>query len=120
MEEQQLLEDTSSMIKLKTKSKLIKDTAGVYLFLSEKERGLSKQFVRYSRRSLLRDFKKGMRAINRKIPVYVELPKYEKKGNGMYTKETNGKPEQTASGNDIIEVGDTQLLSESNVSGLIE
>lgn len=84
MEERGLLEDTESMIRLKVKGKLIKDSEVLFEFLAQKEKALTGRFLRFARRQLFKDFKKGIKQINKKIAVFVELPKYEEKAPGIY------------------------------------
>lgn len=43
----------------------------------------AKSFLRVTRRSILRDYKKGLRQINKKVPVFVELGKVKKVDEGM-------------------------------------
>ena len=35
-------------------------------------------------KSFKKDLKKGLKIINKKVPLYIELPDYSKVGNGMY------------------------------------
>lgn len=46
---------------------------------------LPKKAVRLMHTTLVKDLIKGLRQINRKFPVYIELPNLKKEGNGMYS-----------------------------------
>ncbi|MBR4003778.1 MAG: hypothetical protein IKI95_06995 [Clostridia bacterium] len=65
----------------------------------------ARSFLGFTRRSLLKDYKKAFRQIDKKIPVFVELPTYEKCGNGM-TKQVFEDEEETPGQNDLIVVED--------------
>lgn len=91
MEEKNLLEDTKLMLRLQAKSKLIKDCETIFEFLSMKEKCLSKKFNKLSRKSIYKDFKNGLKKINKRMPVYVELPKIKSEGNGMYSMEEHSR-----------------------------
>ena len=43
----------------------------------------AKPFLRVTRRSALKDYKKGLKKINKNIKVFVEMPKIKSVGNGM-------------------------------------
>lgn len=84
MEEKPLLEDRESMIRLSHEGKLMKDCTALFEFLSQKEGCLPRKFKRRADKYIIRNFNRGMKQIEKKIPVFIELPKLEKKGNGMY------------------------------------
>lgn len=112
MEERELLEDTESMIRLKVKGKLMKDSELVFEFLAKKEGCLTKGFLRFARKQILKDFKKGIKQINKKIPVFVELPKYEEKAPGVYQtgEELNVGPEIQPSSREIVEIPSNGII----------
>ena len=85
MEEDFLYDDTKSMIRLKTKGKLIKDVCDIVGVLQRNRDALPKRMYKVAERSLSKDFKKGLKILNQHIPVYVELPKLKKEGNGVYS-----------------------------------
>ena len=68
----------------------------------------ARPLLRFTRRSILRDYKKAVRIVDKKIPVFVELPEYESVGNGM-VKEVSDS--EDASSTDLIEVNDFQSVS---------
>lgn len=84
------------MIRLSEKAKLTKDVTEVFSGLSKnKEVYLSlgrcgKRFRNMVVKSIYKDAKKGMKKINSKIPVFIEMPKYESTGNGAWV-EKHGK-----------------------------
>ena len=73
-----------SMKRLQVKAKLIEDCSVIFSGLSKRAEVLPKKFKKVAERNILRDYCKGLRIINKKCPVYVELPKIESCGNGMY------------------------------------
>ncbi len=92
MEEEFENNDIEPMIKLKEKGNLIRYVTKLLCILSENTAvytnlgRLGKRFRNKSVRTLYKDYKRGLSQINRKIPVYVELPKYQKEGDNMYSK----------------------------------
>ncbi len=88
-EEQKLLDDTTSMLRLKKKAKLVKDCSIIFKQMSESravfDSRTGKKFRTFTEKSVLKDFIKGMKEIDKKIPVFVELPKVESAGNGGYS-----------------------------------
>ena len=65
------------MIRLDLKDSLIKETGSVYLYLSQLKKVLP-WYVRFlASWSVYLDFKKGLRQINKKAKVYLELPKLQ-------------------------------------------
>ena len=87
MEEDKLLNDTESMLRLKQKAKLIKDIFLIYESLSSKRQCCPKSSMRVAFRNITRDFKKGLKQIDKKFPVFIELPKLKKEGNGAYSEQ---------------------------------
>lgn len=110
--EKELLDNTESMIRLKVKSKLIKDVETVFEFLSKKEQCLTGRFLRFTRKQLFKDFKAGIKQINKKISVFVELPEYEEKGSGMYqvNNEIEVSSDITAKYGDIVEMSESGII----------
>ena len=91
-----LFTSLTSMEKFQVKGKLILDHALLFEFLSQyKECFVScnaKSVLNLSIRSVKRDFRKALRIIDRRMPVFAELPKIVNKGNGTTQKvnaETN-------------------------------
>lgn len=93
MEEKDLFDGTVPMERLKQKAKLISDTIRVFSGISKYEKVLPRRFRKKAVTSLQSDFIKGLKQINKKIPVYIELPKLESCGNGMY-KEVDPKTKE--------------------------
>lgn len=79
-----------SMQRLRLKIGLIHDCHIAFCDLAEKKNVSPKSFRRQAERSIKRDFRKGLKQIDKKVPVYFELPKYESVGNGMW-KEVDSK-----------------------------
>ena len=85
------------MIRLDEKKILIQDVLDIYSLMSRytgdpnsKEKGrfagcIPKKLKKRADKSILRDFVKGLRQIDKKCPVYIELAKLKKEGNGMYS-----------------------------------
>lgn len=88
------------MIRLDEKKALIQDVLDIYSLMSRytgdpnsKEKGrfagcIPKKLKKRADKSILRDFIKGLRQIDKKCPVFVELAKLKKEGNGMYSEVT--------------------------------
>lgn len=112
-EEEDLLVNTASMLRLKLKAKLIKDTSSIFKDLSKNKAVLPKRYLRISERTLMCDYKVGLKIINQKTPVYIELPKLSEAGNGMYS-------EIRADGEKEINVPDNPMLEDTGNTGLIE
>ncbi len=93
MEEKDLFDGTSSMERLKQKAKLIADCTRIFAGISKNDRVLSRRFKRKASRTLENDFMKGLKQIDKKIPVYIEMPKLESCGNGMF-KEVDPKTKE--------------------------
>lgn len=95
--EKGLFEDTVSMKRLKIKGKLIKDVSMLFKSLSQYKEVLKsyygKKFRRKAERSVYKDFVKGLKGVNSKVPVFIELPKLKEYGNGGYTEEKDSKKE---------------------------
>lgn len=75
------------MERLDLKIQLINDTLGVFNSLKDFGANAPKSIVKCIERSICRDLKVGLRIINKKVPVYIELPKYKEEGNGQYSYE---------------------------------
>jgi len=73
----------------------------MYSRLSYFEKCLPSSFKRIAIRTIRKDFKRGLKQINKKIEVYIELPKVEKVGEGMVKVEDK---EKKAVSRDLIEV----------------
>ena len=71
---------TPGMERIKYKKKLIKDVLNVFSEISSKHQSCPKAVARVMKKSVIKDLKKGLKVLNSKIPVYIELPKYEKVG----------------------------------------
>lgn len=93
MQEKDLFDDTQPMLRLRLKAKLISDTTRVFSGLAKNERALHRSFIKACRRSLEKDFKKGLKNIDKKVPIFIELPKLETCGNGMF-KEVDPKTKE--------------------------
>lgn len=86
------------MKRLEQKGELIADITNVFQGISQNLQVYSKcgyygfLFRRKAVKSVFKDFKKGLRVIEKKIPVYVELPKLEEKSNGGYVEHRANDP----------------------------
>lgn len=81
------------MIRLDEKSLLIKDCCSIYSYMSRYYSCLPRSFIRITNKSVMRDYKKGLKAIDKKCPVYIEMPNLRNEGNGMYSEEYSNKNE---------------------------
>lgn len=85
MEEEDLLYDTRSMLRLKAKGKLIKDVCDIVGVLQRNRNALPKSMYKVAEKSLKKDFKKGLKIVNQRIPIFIEMPELKKEGNGVYS-----------------------------------
>ena len=78
---------------------------------------LPKRAVRVLHNSLTRDLFKGLKIIDKKFPVYIELPTLKEEGDGMYSENHNNSDNK--SDKEII-VGDSPKLPKQEQQILIE
>lgn len=90
--------DAETMLRLKQKGKLIKDTSHVFEELAKKAQVYRElgwrgnRFLSGAVKSIHKDFKLGLNNINKKIPVFVELPTVKSVNeNGMVSKTFDGQ-----------------------------
>lgn len=119
MEERNLFDDTISMKRLAVKAKLIKDSSGLFKNLEKDRQVLNtyygKKYRRKAEKSVFKDFNKGLKIINNKIPVYIELPKLKPEGNGGYsisTAQNDDAPKEVIFEN-VLEVEEHKLIENS-------
>lgn len=80
------------MERLDLKSELIKDTLSLFNSLRDFGANAPKSIVKCIERSICRDLRAGLRIINKKVPVYIELPNYKEEGSGQYSCEYDNIP----------------------------
>lgn len=80
------------MERLDLKSELIRDTLNLFNSLRDFGANAPKSIVKCIERSICRDLRVGLRQINRKVPVYIELPNYKEEGSGQYSYEYVNEP----------------------------
>lgn len=92
--------EIDSMVKLTHKGKLVNDVSNLYSDIA-KNREVFTSLGRYGKRtrdkaikSLYKDFKKGLKILDEKVPVYIELPKCVEQDNGQYKEESFFKNEE--------------------------
>lgn len=85
-----LTENTDSMLKLRLKGKLINDVSSVFSEIAQ-NKGIYVECGRFGRRfknkavrSIYKDFCKGLKSLDKKIPVFIEIPKLQEYSNGTY------------------------------------
>ena len=101
MEEKDLFEDMASMQRLKYDAKLIADCTRVFSGIAKNERVLSRRFKKKACRLIEQNFIRGLKQIEKKIPVFIELPKFETCGNGIY-KEVDPKTKEPINNEVVI------------------
>lgn len=72
------------MERLDLKKELVDSVCSIYKTLSRCNQILPKSIKNRIARSIGVDLKAGLKQINKKVPVYVELPKYNEVGSGQY------------------------------------
>lgn len=104
------------MIRLNLKSDLINECCEIFLNINRfgqidahGNSNLPKSFKKLAIKSVNRDFKKGLKEINKKASVFIELPQYEKINDGIYSK--NYKNELLV---------DKEIIIENNTPMVIE
>ncbi len=118
MEEEIELQET--MERLKVKRQLILDVTELYEIFSKKIAVYKacgfygKKFLNKSVKEIYKDFKKGVKQINEKIPVFIELPTYRKEGENMYSKKSDLK------GNLTKEITVTTPILKTEKNGLVK
>ncbi|MBE5741210.1 MAG: hypothetical protein E7351_01590 [Clostridiales bacterium] len=97
-EELSEIDNVPLMERLKHKAKLIKSLDELWLSISANKRAYPKGFERTSVKSLMKDFKKGLKVIDKKNPVFIEMPTLKKAGTDGYVKKDyslpNGNPDE--------------------------
>lgn len=77
------IDDVPLMERLKHKIKLHDAVRQVWKTLSAEKQTYPKSYARMMQRTFLKDVKKGLKIINKKNKVYIEMPNLEEVGNGM-------------------------------------
>lgn len=90
------------MIRIDLKEELLNDCCNIYANLSRYNACLPKRIKRIITKSLSKDFKKGLKVINEKAPIYIELPKLKEEYNGAYSKEYDETVQQSDSKEIIV------------------
>lgn len=108
MENDKFYNSEISMKRLINKGRLIDDCSFLFSSLAEKREVLPKIFRKKCEKTILRDFRKGISIINKKIPVYIELPKLESCGNGMY-KEIDSRTKEPINNEITVTSMDNQI-----------
>lgn len=79
------IDKMDTMLRIALKGKLIKDCNEIFEKNDKYRLCHSKRFHKKVGRSIYKDFKAGLAEINEKVPVFIELPKYEKVGKNEYS-----------------------------------
>jgi len=74
-------------MRLDVKKELIEKCCSMFSRLSYYDKCLPRSFKRIAIRSIRCDFKRGLKQVNKKIKVYIELPKIKKVEEGMIKEE---------------------------------
>lgn len=117
MEEDKFYDSEISMKRLKNKGRLIDDCSILFCGLAENREVLPKSFRKKCERTILRDFRIGIRIINKKIPVYIEMPELKSVGNGMY-REVDSKTKEPI--NDEIHISAIDKQIEADMKKVID
>lgn len=85
--EDKVFEREGAMIRFQHKDALLACVEVIFKRIGRSKAVFPRAIIRITKRSILKDYKKGLKRINRRVPVYIELPKFVKEGNGMYSKQ---------------------------------
>ena len=77
------LDDIPIMERLKHKYKLHKTVAPLWREISAESKAYPRGYSRFMIKSFMKDVKKGVKIINQKNPVFIEMPKLKAVGNGQ-------------------------------------
>lgn len=80
------VDDTPTMERIRHKRKLIKDTNDIFSDLAKAREIYPRGYYNKVTKSIKRDVYIGLREINKKNPVYIEMAKLVKVGNGQTKK----------------------------------
>ena len=86
-------EEYTSMIRLQYKATLIEDCTQLFVILAKSQGCTPKKFRDCATKTILKDFKKGIKQINKKVPVFVEIPEYTEATKNSYAKTVAGESE---------------------------
>lgn len=100
-EELSEIDNVPLMERLKHKAKLIKGLDELWLSISANKRAYPKGFEKYAVKSLMKDFKKGIKVIDKKNPVYIEMPTLKKVNTDGYVKRVYDLPSENSADDDI-------------------
>lgn len=88
------LDGTPTMERIRHKKKLLQDTNGIFSDLSKYKTVYPKGYYNRILREIKKDVYKGFKVINKKNPVFIEMPKLESVGNGMVKEKYDGKNDE--------------------------
>lgn len=98
--EENLFNDVDSMVKLKYKGNLVGNVSELFSGVA-KNTEVFKSLGRYGKKtrnkavkSLYKDFSKGLKILDKRISVFVEIPKCIEQDNGQYKEERIDKPDE--------------------------
>ena len=116
MEDKKFYDNIESMKRLQFKGKLIADTLVLFEELASKKEVVPKRLRKKSERTILQDFVKGLKQINQKCKVYIEMPEIQRCGNGM-VREIDPKTKEPV--NNEIQVTSIDNQIESDIKKVI-
>ena len=98
------IDNVPLMERLKHKAKLINSLDKLWLSISANRKAYPSGFEKAVVKSLMKDFKKGLKVIDKKNPVFIEMPSLKQVGKKAgYTKKVYDNPELN-SGDENIDV----------------
>lgn len=77
------LDNTPTMERIRHKRKLIMDTNDIFVQLSKVQTIYPKGYYKRLQKEIKKDVFKGLKVINVKNPVFIEMPTLKKVGNGQ-------------------------------------
>lgn len=100
------------MTRLQLKAQLIAQMNAVFVEIGRRPEHSSWLFRYRAKRSIYKDFVEGLKQINKKVPVYVELPKLRDEGDGTYSEIEDDEVKEVVIPDDkqIVDVEGVKLI----------
>ena len=128
-ENDEVLNNENLPARLKSKIALYRAVEGIWRDNSSDRKTYPRGYERKKTRDIMRDVKKGIKIINKKVPLYIEMPTLKEVGNGqvkrVYDIDYKDKPDVEEivcyDSNTMLNTSKVDFIADSNTkSGFIE